>query len=64
MCCRIDTQLKKLIHLKYLILQTPFSLYSIVISVLHALNTLSPLFSGIINNNFSFFGLKNVEKML
>ena len=64
MCCKIDSQLKKLMHLKFLILQTPFFLYSIVISVLHTLNTLSPMFSGIVSNKFSFFGLKAIEKIL
>ena len=29
--CRIDSHLKKLIRLKYLILETPFSLYSVCI---------------------------------
>ena len=58
--CRIDSQLKKLIRLKYLILETPytfFSIFSWYFIVLHTLNFLSPMFSGINNNNFSFFWL-------
>ena len=47
--CKIDSQLKQLIVLKYLILETPSSLYS------GTLDTLSPMFSGINNNNFFFF---------
>ena len=60
--CRIDSQLKKLIRLKYLILKTPytfFSIFSWYFIVLHTLNFLSPMFSGINSNNFSFFGLSN-----
>ena len=60
--CRIDSQLKKLIRLKYLILETTyifFSLFSRYFSFKHVLNTLSPMFSGINNNNFSFFGFSN-----
>ena len=56
--CRIDSQLKKLIRLKYLILETPytfFSIFSWYFIVLHTLNFLSPMFSVINNNNFSFF---------
>ena len=55
--CRIGSQLKKLIRLKYLILETPytfFSIFSWYFIVLHTLNFLSPMFSGINNNNFSF----------
>ena len=55
--CRIGSQLKKLIRLKYLILETPYSFFSIFcwyFLVLHTLNFLSPMFSGINNNNFSF----------
>ena len=62
--CRIDSQLKKLIRLKYLILETPytfFSIFSWYFIVLHTLNFLSPLFSGINNNNFSFFGFSNLS---
>ena len=59
--CRIDNQLKTLIHLKYSILIL-FSLYSVDILVLHTLNTLSSMFSGISNIKFFFFGLKYVEK--
>ena len=62
--CRIDSQLKKLIRLKYLILETPytfFSIFSWYFIVLHTLNFLSPMFSVIYsNNNFSFFGLSNL----
>ena len=60
--CRIDSQLKKLIRLKYLILETPytfFSIFSWYFIVLHTLNFLSPMFSSINNNNFSFFGFSN-----
>ena len=55
--CRSGSQLKKLIRLKYLILETPYSFFSIFcwyFLVLHTLNFLSPMFSGINNNNFSF----------
>ena len=61
---RIDSQLKKMIHLKYLILETPytfFSIFSWYFIVLHTLNFLSFLFSGINNNNFSFFGFSNLS---
>ena len=39
----IDSQLKNLIRLKYLIFKTPynFSLYSVGILVLHTLNTIT-----------------------
>ena len=60
--CRIYSQLKKLICLKNLILETPytfFSIFSRYFIVLHILNFLSPMFSGINNNNFSFFGFSN-----
>ena len=60
--CRIDSQSKKLIRLKYLILETSctfFSLFSWYFIALHTLNFLSPMFSDI-NNNFSFFGLSNL----
>ena len=60
--CRIDSQLKKLIRLKYLILETPytfFSIFSWYFIVFHTLNFLSPMFSGINNSNFSFFGFSN-----
>ena len=62
--CRIDSQSKKLIRLKYLILATPytfFSIFSWYFIVLHTLNVLSPMFSGINSNNFSFFGLSNLS---
>ena len=65
--CRIDSQLKKLIRLKYLILETPytfFSIFSWYFIVLHTLNFLSPMFSGINNNNFSFFGFSNFSSFL
>ena len=60
--CRIDSQLKKLIRLKHLILGTRytfFSIFSRYFIVLHTLNFLLPMFSGINNNNFSFFGFSN-----
>ena len=58
--CRINSQLKKLIHLKYLILETPtpFSLCSVGILVLHT------CFRVLTTTTFPFFGLKDVEKML
>ena len=62
--CRIDSQSKKLIRLKYLILETPytfFSIFSWYFIVLQTLNVLSPMFSGINSNNFSFFGLSNLS---
>ena len=62
--CRIDSQLKKLIRLKYLILETPytfFSIFSWYFIVLHTLNFLSPMFSVIVNNNLSFFGFSNLS---
>ena len=65
-CC-IDSQSKKLIYLKYLILETPytfFSLYPVGIVVLRTLNALSPVFSATDNNNFLLFCLKNMEKLL
>ena len=58
--CRIDSQLKRLIRLKYLILETPytfFSIFSWYFIVLHILNFLSPMLSGINHNKFSFFWL-------
>ena len=57
---KIDSQLKKLIRLKYLILETTytfFSIFSWYVIVLHTLNFPSPMFSVINNNNFSFFRL-------
>ena len=62
--CRIDSKSKKLIRLKYLILETPytfFSIFSWYFIVLHTLKVLSPMFSGINSNNFSFFGLSNLS---
>ena len=61
--CRIESHLKKLIHLKYLILETPYIFFSIFrwyFIVLHTLNFLSPMFLGI-NNNFSFYEFSNLS---
>ena len=61
--CKIDRQLKKFIRLKYLIIETHFtffSMFSWYFTVLHTLKFLSPLFSVIDNNNLSFFGLPNL----
>ena len=57
---RIDSQLKKLICLKYLILEHLIPIFSWYI-VLHTPNFLSSMFSGIINNNFSFFGFSKLS---
>ena len=60
---RIDSQLKKLIRLRYLILETPytfFSIFSWYFIVLHTFNTLSPIFSRF-NDKFSFFGSSNLS---
>ena len=65
--CRIDSQLKRLIRLKYLILETPytfFSIFSWYFIVLHKLNFLSLMFPGISNKNFSFFGFSNLSFFL
>ena len=62
--CRIDSQLKRLIRLKYLILETPytfFSIFSWYFIVLHTVNFLSPMFPVINKNNFSFFGLSSLS---
>ena len=61
--CRVESQLKKLIGLKYLILETlcTFSIFNWCFIVLHTLNFLSPMFSGINNKNFSCFGLSNLS---
>ena len=62
--CSIDSQLKKLIRLKYLILETPYTFFSIFswqFKTLHTLNVLSPMFSAINSNNFSFFGVSNLS---
>ena len=62
--CRNDTQSKKLIRLKYLIIETTytfFSIFSWYFIVLDRLNFLSSMFSGINNNNFLFFGLFNLS---
>ena len=63
---KIDSQLKKkkMIRLKYLILETTYTLFSIFnryYIVLHTLNFLSPVFSGINSNNVSFFGFSNLS---
>ena len=60
--CRINSLLKKLVLLEYLILETLYTFFSIISSyfiVLHPLNLLSPMFSVINSNNFSFFGFSN-----
>ena len=60
--CGIDSQLKKLIRLKYLILETAYSSFSIFswyFVVLYTLKFLSPIFSVISKNNLSFFGSSN-----
>ena len=57
----IDSQM---VSLKYLILETLYTFFSIFswhFIVLHTLNFLSPMFSGINNNNFSFFGFSNLS---
>ena len=62
--CKIDSQLKKMIRLKYLILETTYTLFSIFnryYIVLHTLNFLLPMFSDINNNNFSFFDFSNLS---
>ena len=62
--CRIDSQLKKMIPLQYLTLETPytfFSIFSWYFTVLHTLNFLFPMFSGINNNSFSFFDFSNLS---
>ena len=62
----IDGQSKKLMQLKYLILETPHTFFSKVSwnSTLRILNALSPMFSGINNNNLFLFCLKDIGKML
>ena len=62
--CKIDSWLKKLIRLKYLILETPYNFFPAFnwyFIVLHTLNFLPPMFSGINNNNFSFYGFLNLS---
>ena len=62
--CWIDSQLKKLIHLKHLILETSYTFFSIFcwyFIVVHTLKFLPPMFLGINNNNFSFFGFSNLS---
>ena len=56
--CRIDSQLKNLIRLKYLIYETPYTFFSIFIWYFSFTHT-SPMFSDIASNNFSFFGFSN-----
>ena len=51
---------KKMMFLKYLILETP--LYSVGILVLRTLSSLSPVFSGSNNNNLSVFLLKGYRE--
>ena len=61
---RIDSQLKKLIPLKCLILETSytfFSVFSRYFIVLHTLKFLSPMILGINNNNFFLFGFSNLS---
>ena len=58
--CRIE----KLIRLKYLILETSytfFSMFSWYFKVFHILDFRSPMVSGINSNNFSFFGFSNLS---
>ena len=64
--CWIDSQSEKLIHLKCLIFETPytFSLHSVGILVLPTLNGVSPVFPAINNNNLFLFCLKDMEKIL
>ena len=60
----IDSQLKKLICLKYVILETPYTFFSILscyFIVLHTLSFLSLMFSVINNSNFSFLGSSNLS---
>ena len=60
---RVESQLEtwyvwNIWFLKHLV---PFCLYSVIILVLHKLNTLSPMFSGVNKNNFSFFDFSNLS---
>ena len=60
--CRIDSQLRKLIRLKYFIFETPYTIFSIFswyFIDLHTLIFLSRMFSGINNNNISFFAFSD-----
>ena len=59
--CRNDTQSKKLIRLKYLIIETPYTFFSIFSWYFIVLDFLSPMLSGINNNKFSFFGFFNLS---
>ena len=55
--CRIDSQLKKLIRLKYLILETPytfFSIFSWYFIVLHTLTSYHLCFQALTTTNFPF----------
>ena len=61
---RIDRQFKKMIHLKYLILETLFTFFSIFswyFIVLHTLKFLTPMFSVINNSNFPLFRFSNLS---
>ena len=59
--CGIESQFKKMIHLKYLVLETPYTFFSIFSWYFSfTFNILSPMFPGINNNNFSFFGFYNL----
>ena len=68
--CRIDSQLKKLIRLKYLILETPytfFTIFSWYFIVLHTLNFLSSncnifFFFGFSKFSFFVFGFTTLKK--
>ena len=59
---RSDSQLKKIDTFE-IILETPYTFFSIFswhFIVLHALNSLSPMFWGINNNSFSFYDFSNL----
>ena len=58
-----DSQLKILIHFKYLIFGIPYTLY-ISVLVLSTMNILPPLFWGIKTSNLFFFCLKDTGKIL
>ena len=55
--CRIDSQLKKLICLKYLILETPYTFFSIFSWYFSFTHT--QMFSDVNSINFSIFGFSN-----
>ena len=64
--CRIHSQSKKLMRLKYLILETPYTFFSIFSSyfiVLHTLNLPSTMFSVINNYNFSFLAFPTFSSL-